>query len=114
MEDWKFKMRSKIYNIFYERKIPDWKATSDIPDILVITSNPPNICPYEFWQTWDTSPSGYTWDTYPITSSWGDYAGLICPTLPTDLPYWCANTFDRDGGIIDEIVIPGTIFDDQS
>jgi len=72
-------MRSKIYNIYTERLIPSWKATDDIPEILVISANPPPI-------------SGS--DIIPI-------------------PFWCANTFDRDGGIISETVTIGTIYDDQ-
>ena len=108
-------MRSEIYNIYYERKIPSWKATSDIPDILIITGGViPNVCPYEFWQSWDTSPSGLTWDTYPVSGYWGGYDTLNCYVTPGELPFWCANTFDRDGGIIDELVVTGTIFDDQS
>jgi len=73
-------VRSKIYNIYTERLIPSWKATDVIPEILVISANPP-----------------------PISGS--DI---------TQIPFWCANTVDKDGGIIDETVVVGTIFDDQT
>lgn len=106
-------MKSKIYNIFTERKIPSWKATEEIPEILVISADPPSTCPYQFYQTWQLNTDTFTWDTYPISATWDSYSDLVCPTIPDTIPFWCSDTYSRDGGIISETVVIGTIFDDQ-
>lgn len=106
-------MKSKIYNIYFERKIPSWKATEVVPEILVAQEDPPSICYFEFPQSWSEFLSNYSWDSFPISGSWGLYDREICPSTSSEIPFWCADTISKDGGIIEETITNGTIFDDQ-
>ena len=93
--------------------IPSWKATTDIPEILVISANPPSTCAFQYYQSWQLNKDTFTWDTYPISASWDGNDELVCPSIPEVVPFWCSDTVDRDGGISSGQGISGTIFDDQ-
>lgn len=102
---------SSVFNIYFEKKIPSWKATEEIPNILVISANPPII--YVYPQEWGGISESFTWDLFIETDSWDNYDRPYIPQEVENSGFWCSHTCDRDGGIINETVVVGTIYDDQ-